>query len=50
MKDFIELVRDMRQVQKEYFATRKKTALFAAKEIERKVDEYLMKFKNAQDY
>jgi len=39
--EFIKLVTEMRQAQKEYFRTRKKGALIHAKELEIKVDGYL---------
>lgn len=41
MTDFITLVADMRANQKEYFATRKKGALIASKDLEKQVDERL---------
>ena len=41
MKEFIELVREMRNAQKEYFKTRDKSVLLKSKELERKVDAFL---------
>lgn len=41
MNEFIELVREMRNAQKEYFKTRDKSVLLKSKELERKVDSFL---------
>ena len=41
MNEFIELVRQMREAQKEYFRTRDKNVLQRSKELERKVDTYI---------
>lgn len=41
MNEFIELVREMRDAQKEYFRTRDKNVLQRSKELERKVDTYI---------
>ena len=41
MKEFIELVREMRNAQREYFKTRDKKVLQRSKELERKVDSFL---------
>lgn len=41
MNEFIELVREMRNAQKEYFKTRDKNILQKSKELERKVDALL---------
>lgn len=41
MNEFIELVREMRNAQKEYFRTRDKNVLLKSKELERKVDSFL---------
>ena len=41
MNEFIELVREMRNAQKEYFRTRDKNVLQKSKELERKVDAFL---------
>lgn len=41
MNEFIELVREMRKTQREYFRTRDKNVLSRSKELERKVDAYL---------
>lgn len=41
MNKFIELVREMRDAQKEYFRTRDKNVLLKRKELERKVDSFL---------
>lgn len=48
MKEFIELVREMRNAQKEYFKTRSKDVLNRSKELERKVDAELQSINNAQ--
>lgn len=48
MKDFIELVREMRNAQKEYFKTRSKDSLNRSKELERKVDAELQSINNTQ--
>ena len=41
MNEFTELVRDMRNAQKEYFKTRDKNVLQRSKELERRVDTYI---------
>lgn len=41
MNEFIELVREMRNAQKEYFKTRDKNVLLKSKELERKVDTFV---------
>lgn len=41
MNEFIELVREMRNTQKEYFKTRDKNVLQRSKELERKVENSL---------
>lgn len=48
MKEFIELVREMRAAQKEYFRTRSKDVLNRSKELERKVDAELQSINNTQ--
>lgn len=48
MKEFIELVREMRNAQKEYFKTRSKDVLNLSKELERKVDAELQSINNTQ--
>ena len=48
MKEFIELVRQMRAAQKEYFKTRSKDVLNRSKELERKVDAELQSINNTQ--
>jgi hypothetical protein len=48
MKEFIELVREMRNAQKEYFKTRSKDVLNRSKELERKVDAELQSINNTQ--
>lgn len=48
MKEFIELVREMRAAQKEYFKTRSKDVLNRSKELERKVDAELQSINNTQ--
>ena len=40
MNEFIELVREMRNAQKEYFKTRYKSVLLKSKELKRKVDSF----------
>ena len=40
---FFNLVKDMRAAQKQYFATRTGSALEAAKQLERAVDEHIKK-------
>lgn len=41
-KQLAQLVKEMRDTQKEYFSTRKKSALIRAKDLEWKVDNYLI--------
>lgn len=48
MKEFIELVREMRAAQKEHFKTRSKDVLNRSKELERKVDAELQSINNTQ--
>lgn len=48
MNEFIELVRAMRDAQKEYFKTRDNKVLLRSKELERKVDSYLLQQVNNQ--
>lgn len=48
MKEFIELVREMRNAQKEYFRTRSKDWLNRSKELEREVDAQLQSINNTQ--
>jgi predicted nucleic acid-binding Zn-ribbon protein len=48
MKEFIELVREMRNAQKEYFKIRSKDVLNRSKELERKVDAELQSINNTQ--
>ena len=48
MKEFIELVREMRAAQKEYFSKRSKDVLNRSKELERKVDAELQSINNTQ--
>lgn len=48
MKEFIELVREMRAAQKEYFSKRSKDVLNRSKELERKVDVGLQSINNTQ--
>lgn len=43
---FFNLVRSMRQAQKEYFRTRAHSALMKSKELERRVDEYIARGDN----
>ena len=39
MDGFMQLVKDMREAQKEYFSTRSKESLQRSKDLERRVDE-----------
>lgn len=39
MDGFMQLVKDMREAQKEYFSTRSKESLQRSKALERRVDE-----------
>jgi hypothetical protein len=48
MTEFMQLVRDMRAAQKEYFRTRSKDVLNRSKELERKVDAELQSINNTQ--
>lgn len=48
MNEFEKLVYEMRSAQKEYFRTRSKEVLQQSKQLERRVDEYLMDKKNDQ--
>lgn len=48
MNEFIELVRAMRDAQKEYFKTQNNNVLLRSKEFERKVDSYLLQQINNQ--
>jgi hypothetical protein len=41
VKDFLILVKEMRQAQKDYFKNRTQTRLWLAKVLEKKVDEVL---------
>ena len=42
MNEFEKLVYEMRSAQKEYFRTRRKDVLQQSKQLERRVDEYLI--------
>lgn len=42
--DFMKLVKQMREEQKRYFATCSQGALFAAKDLEKKVDNQIDEF------
>lgn len=42
MNDFEQLVCEMRSAQKEYFRTRSKDVLQKSKQLEKRVDEYLI--------
>ena len=48
MNEFEQLVYEMRAAQINYFRTRSKDALKESKQLERKVDEYLIDKKNNQ--
>lgn len=45
--DFVNLVKQMRQAQKSYFATRNKSALYQSKDIEKQVDAQIEAFEKA---
>ncbi len=47
-RQFFELVAKMRQVQREYFKTRKKDWLIASKQFEREVDEEIRRVENLE--
>ncbi len=40
-KEFLKKVKEMRQAQKNYFATRRKSYLFQSKDLEKQVDEMI---------
>ena len=42
--DFVKIVKEMREEQKRYFATRSQAALFNAKDLEKKVDKQIEEF------
>lgn len=42
-KQYLELVKAMRDMQNEYFKTRSKTALMKAKKLEKEVDEQTLR-------
>lgn len=42
-KEFFILVKDMREAQKEYFRTRSRDALVRSKNLEKKVDEEIIR-------
>jgi hypothetical protein len=42
--DFVILVKQMRDAQKSYFATRKQTSLFQSKDLEKQVDTLIDKY------
>lgn len=46
MKDFIELVKKMRDAQKEYFRTRDKVVLAESKKLEKQVDNRINELQN----
>jgi hypothetical protein len=43
-KEFLELVKKMRDKQKEYFRTRNKEVLAEAKRLEKEVDEQILRY------
>lgn len=43
MTDFMQLVREMRKAQKEYFKTRDKDVLAKSKQLEKRVDDEIKK-------
>jgi hypothetical protein len=45
MKEFIELVREMRNAQKEYFKTRSRDLLSKSKQLEKQVDDEIKRAK-----
>ncbi len=44
--EFVALVREMREAQQEFFTVRTRTALARARELERRVDAYVLQFVN----
>ena len=48
MNEFEKLVYEMRSAQKGYFRTRNKEVLQQSKQLEKRVDEYLINKKNNQ--
>ena len=42
LTEFVSIVKEMREAQKAYFKVRTKGALIHAKELERKVDKFLI--------
>lgn len=48
MNEFEKLVYEMRSAQKEYFCTRSKDVLQQSKQLERRVDKYLINKKSDQ--
>lgn len=46
MNEFIELVRQMREAQKEYFRTRDKQVLQRSKALEKRVDAFIAEYDN----
>lgn len=47
MTEFIQLVREMRKAQKEYFKTRDKDVLAKSKQLEKRVDDEIKKEEEA---
>mgnify|MGYP000949209578 CR=1 FL=1 len=43
-KEFLELFKKMRDKQKEYFRTRSKEVLVEAKQLEKEVDEQILRY------
>ena len=44
--EFVDLVREMREAQKEFLTLHTRTALVRARELERRVDGYVLQFVN----
>lgn len=49
MKDFVDLVAQMREKQKFYFKTRDRQVMLDSKRLESEVDKMLEKFRMAED-
>lgn len=48
MNQFLKLVKDLRKAQKKYFQTRNFNDLKKAKQLEKEVDEMIVKLENPQ--
>ncbi len=49
LKEFAQLVKSMRENQKEYFKTRRPSAMYASKELERKIDKEIIAILKPQE-